>query len=158
MRRVLVLALVLGLAPALALAPAARGVGDKPAAEVRPRVEHHLREAEQIAQRLEGVLAAACPKFETEREWRHYFNGEMDRVVTLLAHLEQAWEEAKQTGDKDVRRDAKAPRRQRERVQPLIEKLQVCAHGNGASFALPGVWRRIEREVPRRQSEIALPQ
>lgn len=155
MRRWLVLPLVL----VLPLAPAApaRAGGDKPAAEARSRVEHHLREAEQLAQHLEGILAAACPQFETAREWRHYFNGEVDRVVTLLAHLEQAWAEAKTTPDDDVRRAAKAPRRQRERVPPLIEKLQACADGNGSGFTVPGVWRRIEREVPQRQSEIALP-
>jgi hypothetical protein len=150
---------VLPFALALALAPAApaRAGGDRPAEAVRPRVEHHLREAEQLARHFEGILAAACPQFETAREWRHYFNGEVDRVVTLLAHLEQAWAEAKTTPDDDVRRAAKAPRRQRERVPPLIEKLQACANGNGSGFTLPGVWRRIERDVPQRQSEIALP-
>jgi hypothetical protein len=78
--------------------------------------------------------------------------------VLLVAHLEQAWYEATRTGDDDVRRTAKAPRKRMDQARALLDKLQGCAEGNGASFSTMGVWRRIEREVPQRQTEIALPQ
>ncbi len=78
----------------------------------------------------------------------------MDRVVTFVAHLDQAWAEAKRTGDKDVRRTAKTPV---DRARLLLAKLQACADGNGTSLVPGAVWRRIEREAERRQSEIALP-
>lgn len=117
-----------------------------------------LREAAEIAQQLEATLAQACPHFASREAWDAYVDGSVDRVVTLVAHLEQAWVEAKQTGDKDVRREAKAPRRRVDRAQQLLAKLQACGNGNGASVEPGAVWRRVERAVPRRQSEIALPQ
>ena len=85
-------------------------------------------------------------------------HGDGPRVVLLMAHLEQAWIEAKHTGDDDVRRDAKAPRRRVDRARALVDKLSGCAESNGASFSQTAVWRRIEREVPQRQSQIALPE
>lgn len=159
MRRPIVLVLIL-LLGVLLLGPTlpALAAGDRPADEVRPRVEHHLAEVEAITQQLEGVLAAACPTFSTTEEWQAYVDGNVDRVVSLVAHLEQAWVEAKRTGDKDVRREAKAPRRRVDRAQQLVAKLQGCANGNSATLAPGAVWQRIEREVPQRQSEIALPQ
>ncbi len=150
--------IALALALLFAGAAPARAAGDKPADEVRPRVEHHLYLAEQIAQHFEGVIAHACPHFATRAEWQTYFDDTVERVVSLVAHLEQAWVEAKQTGDKDVRREAKAPRRRVDRAQALVAKLQTCANGGGAGFTASQVWERIEREVPQRQSELALPQ
>jgi hypothetical protein len=79
-------------------------------------------------------------------------------VVLLMAHIEQAWMEAKQTGDDDVRRHAKTPRRQKDRAHTLLDKMQRCASDNGADFSPMTLWQRIEREVPQRRSEIALPQ
>jgi tetratricopeptide (TPR) repeat protein len=79
-------------------------------------------------------------------------------VPTGLAHLEQAWVEAKATGDDDVRRDAKAPRKRVDQARALLDKLQGCASGNGAPISQQALWRRIEREIPQRQAEIALPQ
>src|SRR5213594_1834581 len=99
--------------------------GDRTASEARPRVEHHLIEAEQ--------------------------------VVLLVAHLEEAWSEAKRTSDKDVRRAAKAPRAQVSRAQNLVTKLQTCMGDGGASLESRVIWRRVEQEVPRRRAEIALP-
>ena len=64
---------------------------------------------------------------------------------------------AKRTGDKDVRREAKAPRRRVDQAQQLIAKLQACADGNAAGFEPDVVRRRIERALPQRQGEIALP-
>ncbi|HEU4439580.1 MAG TPA: hypothetical protein VFT36_10020, partial [Methylomirabilota bacterium] len=75
----------------------------------------------------------------------------------LLANLEQAWIEAKSTGDDDVRRAAKAPRRRADQARALLDKLSGCASANGASIFPRELWRRIEREVPRRRAEIALP-
>ncbi|HKB26315.1 MAG TPA: hypothetical protein VKG64_14835 [Methylomirabilota bacterium] len=152
MRRTLALSLL------LAAAVPAGAAGDQPAEEIRPRVEHHLRAAADIAGELEPVLTAACPRFASREAWDAYLDGSVERVVTMVAHLDQAWEEAKRTGDKDVRREAKAPRRRLDQAQRLVAKLHACADGNGARFAPGAVWRRIERAVPQRQSEIALPQ
>ena len=131
---------------------------DKPAAEVRPRVDHHLKQVDDLAQHFESVLSQPCPRFASPGGWQAYFDGEVDRVVLLWAHVEQAWLEAKETGDDDVRRAAKAPRRRLEDARALLDKLQTCAADNGASFSQGTVWRKIEREVPKRQAEIAVPQ
>ncbi len=121
------------------------------------RVEHHLRHVDRLSGHFEAVLANGCPRFASRAAWDDYVEGETDRLVLLMAHLEEAWLEAKRTGDDDLRRTAKAPRRQMEQGRQLIDKLQACAERNGASLAPLSVWRRIERDVPRRQTEIALP-
>jgi hypothetical protein len=140
-------------APALAREP------HRPLGEVRARMEHHLREVSLIADHFENVMSAGCPRFPSPVEWRTYLDGEIDRVVLLMAHLEQAWVEAKGTGDDDVRREAKAPRRRVDQARALFDKLSGCAERNGdAPFSQMAVWRRIEREVPQRQVEIALPE
>lgn len=131
--------------------------GDRFAEEARPRVEHHLLEAEQLVQHFESVLSQECPRFGTAGERRAYVDGEVEQAVLLVAHLDQAWVEAKRTSDKDVRRAAKAPRAQVKSAQRLITKLQTCAGDDGA-LEPSAVWRRVEQEVPRRQAEIALPQ
>ena len=138
--------------PALAREP------HRPAEEARARMEHHLHEVSQLADHFESVMNDGCPNFASPGEWRAYLDGEIERVVLLMAHLEQAWVEAKHTGDDDVRRDAKAPRRRVEQARALFDKLSGCAESNGAPFSQVAVWRRIEREVPQRQSQIALPE
>ena len=148
--------LVLLLLLALAVPVGARD--ERPPDEARARMEHHLKEVNRLAQHFDGVMSADCPRFASRREWSTYFDGEIDQVVLLVAHLEQAWYEATRTGDDDVRRAAKAPRKRLDQARALLDKLQGCAEGNGASFSSVAVWRRIEREVPQRQSEIALPQ
>ena len=140
---------------ALGLAAIA-SAGDRTAEEVRPRVEHHLLEADQIVRHFESVLADDCPRFDGAVERRAYVDGEVERVVLLVAHLEEAWSEAKRTSDKDVRRAAKAPRAQVGQAQSLVTKLQTCM-GDGASLEPRAIWRRVEQEVPRRRAEIALP-
>jgi len=120
-------------------------------------VEHHLSEAEQIVRHFETVVAADCPQFGTVAERRAYIDGEVDRVVLLVAHLDEAWSEAKRTSDKEVRRAAKAPRAQVSQAQSLVTKLRTCADGDGVNVEPRAVWRRIESEVPRRRAEIALP-
>jgi hypothetical protein len=112
---------------------------------------------EASVEHFESVLASDCPRFASRAEWRGWFDDEVERVVLLVAHLEQAWVEAKQAPDDDTRRVAKAPRKSLDRAWALVEKLQECAGENGASFSPPAVWRRVEREAPRRQEEIALP-
>ena len=146
----LIAAQVLGLA-------AVATAGDRTADEARPRVEHHLLEVEQIARHFEGVIAEECPRFDTATQRRAYIDGEVDRVVLLVAHLEEAWSEAKRTSDKEVRRAAKAPRDQVGQAQSLVTKLQSCVSGDGVSLEPRAVWQRVEREVPRRRAEIALP-
>src|SRR5262245_40899784 len=134
------------------------GAGSKPAAEVLPRVQYHLQQIDTLTQHFATVLRSPCPHFASADQWDSYFDGEVDRVVLLWAHVEQAWVEAKQTGDDDVRRAAKAPRKRLQEARGLLDKLQQCAGDNGASFSPMGVWRKIEREVPQRQADITQPQ
>jgi hypothetical protein len=149
MRRALAVVALMAL-----LAPSATATTPtEPAA----RVAHHLEEAARITKHFESVLAGACPTFASRSEWNRYIDAEVDRVVLLLAHLEQAWVEAKRTGDDDLRRTAKAPRQRGGQARALVDKLQGCADRNGAGFTPVALWLRIEREVPRRQAEIALP-
>jgi hypothetical protein len=136
---------------------AVASAGDRTAEEARPRVEHHLLEADQIVRHFESVIADDCPRFGSPAERRAYIDGEVERVVLLVAHLEEAWSEAKQTSDKDVRRAAKAPRAQMGQAQTLVTKLQTCTADDGASLEPRAIWRRVEQEVPRRRAEIALP-
>ena len=143
-------------AQALGLAAVA-SAGDRTAEEARPRVEHHLIEAEQIVRHFEAVIAEDCPRFDSSAERRAYIDGEVERVVLLVAHLDEAWSEAKRTSAKDVRRAAKAPRAQVSHAQSLVTKLQTCAGDDGSKLEPRVVWRRIEQEVPRRRAEIALP-
>jgi hypothetical protein len=140
-----------------ALAAPALAAGTKPAAQVLPRVEYHLRHIEQLARHFEGVLRSPCPRFATPVEWKGYLDTEVEHVVLLMAHVEQAWVEAKETGDDEVRRAAKAPRRRLEEARALLDKLRTCAGDNGTSFSEAGVWHRIEQEVPRRQAQITQP-
>jgi hypothetical protein len=149
---VVILALLL-LVPAV-WARAADAVPNDPPA----RVAHHVREAEQIAQHFNGVKAKECPRFSSKDEWKSYFDGEVERMVLMHAHVEQAWLEAKRTKDDDLRRTAKAPRKHFAEARGLVDKLQKCAHENGSSFAPLMVFHRIEREVPKRQAQIALPE
>jgi hypothetical protein len=144
----------LALAAVLAVlgVPAAFAAGTKPAAEVMPRVQYHLGEINKLTQHFETVMTSPCPQFASPAEWNSYFDDEVDRVVLLVAHVEQAWREALQTGDDDVRRAAKAPGKRLKEARTLLDKLQQCAGDNGASF-----WKKIEREVPERQAEITQP-
>ena len=142
----------------IALTTPAWARDERPPEEARVRMEHHLNEATRIAQHFDGVMNADCPRFGSRQEWTTYLDGEIDQVVLLVAHLEQAWYEATRTGDDDVRRAAKAPRKRLDQARALLDKLQGCAEGNGATFSSMAVWRRIEREVPQKQTEIALPQ
>jgi hypothetical protein len=148
------------IAALIALVLTAPGIvaGERTPEVARVRVDHHLREVQQISTHFESVLAHDCRRFASPAEWNTYVEGEISRVVLLMAHLEQAWTEAKQTDDDDVRRYAKTPRKQVDRARTLIGKLQRCASDNGADFSPMALWRRIEREVPQRQVEIALPQ
>ena len=130
----------------------------RPPEEARARMEHHLKEVTRLAQHFDDVMNAECPRFPSPREWTTYLDGEIDLVVLLVAHLEQAWYEATRTGDDDVRRTAKAPRKRLDQARALLDKLQGCAEGNGVAFSSMSVRRRIERELPQKQAEIALPQ
>src|SRR5437899_6227905 len=141
---------VLGLAAVVS-------AGDRTADEARPRVPHHLIETDQIVRQFESVIAEDCPRFDSTAERRAYIDWEVDRIVLLVAHLEEAWSEAKRTSDKDVRRAAKAPRAQVGQAQSLVTKLQTCMGDGGASLEPRAIWRRVEQEVPRRRGEIALP-
>src|SRR2546425_8525244 len=63
MVRFLTMRLLAGLIAAQVLGSAAVATaGDRTADEARPRVEHHLLEAEQIVRHFESVIAEACPR------------------------------------------------------------------------------------------------
>ena len=139
----------------LGAVPSARAVTP---VEARARVEHHLRYVEGLVSHFEALVTMSCPRFPTPDAWDVYVTREADQFVLLMAHLEQAWVEAKRTGDDEVRRVAKAPRRQSDQFRALMDKLETCAQLNGAVFSTMDVWRRVERDVPRLQADIALPQ
>ena len=141
----------------LVLVAPALAADREPASEIRPRVDHHLREAAALTRHFEVLVAADCPRFARSAEWSVYLDREIDRMLLLAAHVEQASVEAKRTGDKDVRRAAKAPGRRLEEAVQLVDKLTVCAEENGTTFAPGPIYRRLERDLPQRQAEIALP-
>ncbi len=142
---------------AVAAAVPARAADREPASEIQPRVDHHIREATVLAQHFEVLVGAECPHFSNVGQWNAYVEGEIDRMLLLAAHVEQAWVEAKRTGDDDVRRAAKAPRRRLDDAPQIMDKLAACAQDSGATFEAGRVYRRIERDLPRRQADIALP-
>lgn len=143
------------LALLLALAPAAEGVDALGSA--RARVDHHVHRADALVAHFDDVLRDECPRFADHAQWQSYLDGEIDRLVLLMAHIEEAWAEAKQTGDDDVRRAAKEPRRGLEQAQSLGDKLQTCAEDNGSTLSTAALFTRIQRELPNRRAEIALP-
>ena len=145
----LVATLVLGVGPARA--------EWLPAAEIQPRVEYHIREVGALIEHFETFVAGECPRFSTTAAWEAYAESEIDRMLLLAAHAEQAWVEAKRTGDDDVRRAAKAPRRRLDEAPKILNKLSACAEDNGVTLSPGSVYRRLERDLPRRQSEISLP-
>ena len=146
---VLAAMLVLGVGPARA--------GWEPAADIQPRVEYHIREVGALIEHFETFVSGGCPRFSTVAEWETYAESEIDRMLLLAAHAEQAWVEAKRTGDDDVRRAAKAPRRRLDEAPRVLNKLSACAEDNGVTLSPGSVYRRLDRDLPRRQSEISLP-
>lgn len=146
------------LAALLAVPATAWSADRRPTEQARARVEHHLREAEDLTRHFETVLAGDCVRFDSAEDWTAYLDAELDRMVLLLAHLEQAWLEAKQTADDQVRRAAKAPRRRREEARALVEKLDGCAAQHQAAFSPMTLWERIEGQLPERRAAIALPE
>jgi hypothetical protein len=147
---VLIVAVILGH-------PVTAGANREAAADIQPRVDHHVKEVNAHIRHFEAFVAGECPHFGTVQEWNTYADGEIDRMLLMVAHAEQAWVEAKRTGDDTVRQSAKAPRRRLDDAPQILNKLVTCAEGNGVSLSPGVVYRRIERELPRRQSEIALP-
>ncbi|MGH6689433.1 MAG: hypothetical protein ACREF4_01950 [Gammaproteobacteria bacterium] len=146
------------LVAALALGVAVSADANREAAaDIQPRVDHHIRELGVLVQHFEAFIVAECPRFATVAEWNAYAEGEIESILLMVAHAEQAWVEAKRTGDDDVRRSAKAPRRRLDEAPQILHKLVTCAESNGARLSPGSVVSRIERELPRRQSEIALP-
>ncbi len=135
---------------------ATSGAAEAPT-DVRARVDYHVRHATELAEHFDDVIKRDCPRFSTSSEWQAYVDDEVGRMVLMAAHVEQAWVEAKTTGDDEVRQAAKAPRKRLSEARPLLSKLQTCAENNGATLSVASVWHRIDREVPRRQAEIALP-
>jgi hypothetical protein len=109
-----------------------------------------------IALALALVLAPAVSAH-ANPEWDTYAETEIDLMLNMAAHVEQAWVEAKRTGDDTVRQSAKAPRRRLDEAPQILDKLARCAESNGATANPGAIFRRIERDLPKRQAEIALP-
>ena len=86
-----------------------------------------------------------------------YAAGGIDKVGELVAAYRQAWREARRTEDEELQRAARAPREQVHRAKALVDKLRHCAGESGDALAPLELWRRLERDVPRRQAEIQLP-
>jgi hypothetical protein len=156
LRRLPTVVLGVGLMATTAIGVGRAAEGDVPR-EPLEREQYHLRRAQPLTEHFEGVLREDCPKFTSSAEWRAYMQTEVDRMILLAAHMEQAWVEAKRAPDDEVRRVAKAPRRRLPEAQTLIDKLSSCAQDNGASLSVASLYRRLERDVPRRQADIALP-
>lgn len=127
------------------------------AADIQPRVDHHVRELGTLIQHFEAFVAADCRRFGSPADWDAYAEREIDQILSMIAHAEQAWVEAKRTGDDTVRRSAKAPRRRLDEAPQILQKLVTCADVNGVKMSPGAVVSRIERDLPRRQAEIALP-
>jgi hyperosmotically inducible protein len=132
------------------------GAAEGPPLDVRGRVEHHVREANRLAAHFETVLAGDCPHA-GPAEWEAFLDGEVERLGLLVAHVEEAWAEARATQDDEVRRIAKAPRRRLGEARALAAKLEACARSNGSAFDALAVWRQVQQDLPRRRAEIALP-
>jgi hypothetical protein len=152
MRYAIVLLVALGL-----VAPATARANREAAADIQPRVDHHVKEVNAQIRHFEAFVAGECPHFDSVQEWTTYADGEIERMLLMVAHAEQAWVEAKRTGDDTVRQSAKAPRRRLDDAPQILNKLVSCAEDNGVTLSAGSVYRRIERDLPRRQSEIALP-
>jgi hypothetical protein len=153
-------ALAVGLVALLVSAPpAAAGetAGGGGASVAQARVEHHVRQAAALADHFDAVLHEDCPRFATAGEWETWLDAEVDRMVLLVAHVEQAWVEARTTSDDEVRRAAKAPRRRLGESRALADKLSACAAEHGETLPVLSLFQRVERHVPQRQAEIALP-
>lgn len=148
---------IVRIAALVVLAAMPATAGELPAAAVWPRVAHHLDEVRRLTEHFEGILRDRCPRFASAGEWDTYVDDQLQRVVLLVAHVEQAWVEAKTTADDDVRRAAKAPRRRVQEARSLVDKLAGCAEANGSRLELGALWQRVEQEVPRKQAEITLP-
>src|SRR5207245_9453686 len=123
-------------------------------AGVRPRVGSQRREVEGLAQDLGSGMGQPGADFASPDRWQADFDGEVERVVLLWAHVEDAWVEAKETGDDDVRRAAKAPRKRLDEARALLDKLHACAADNGVAFSQGTVWRKIERRSEEHTSEL----
>ena len=148
---------IAALAVLIGVAVTAHAAQDLTPEQALPRVQYHLREADILGRHFQTMLNGDCKRFPSPEDWRNYFNSEVDQVVLLVAHVEQAWVEAKRTGDDEVRRLAKTGKRRVDDARGLVDKMQGCATDNGSSFNPMQVWKKVEREVPRRQTEITLP-
>ena len=126
--------------------------------QVRARVDHHVGQAANLVAHFETLVKADCPRFPDADAWNAYLDTEAERMALLAAHLDQAWIEAKRSPDDDIRRAAKAPRRQAPQGRQLVDKLTACATLNGTTFSPLEVFRSLQVEVPRRRAEIVLPE
>ena len=98
---------------------ATSGAAEAPT-DVRARVDYHVRQATELADHFDDVIKRDCPRFSSSGEWQAYVDDEVSRMVLMAAHVEQAWVEAKTTGDDVVRQAAKAPRKRLGEARPLL--------------------------------------
>lgn len=135
-------------APAI---PAARPAG------AAARLGFHLARAAALREALAPVVYGPCPRFSTRAAWDAYLAGLVEEGVTFAAHLDEAWREAKASGDEQLRTRVKTARREMLVGNPvqLVGKLTSCAWRNGSSVDAWGLWRRASEEVRVRRQEVA---
>lgn len=132
----------------LAAGPAAPGA--------EARLGFHLARAAALRDTLAPFVYGPCPRFPSRAAWDSYLAGRVDEGVTLAAHLDEAWREAKASGDQTLQARVKAEKRQMLVGNPvqLVGKLTTCAWKNGSSVDPMGLWKRATDDV-RRRAELA---
>lgn len=150
--------LSLALAAGLVLAAPGPAATDASAlAQAQARIDFHLTEAEALREALAPVLTGPCPRFPTPAAWDVFLARLVDRGVTFVAHLDEAWREAKTGGD-DLRRRVKAARRELLAggdPRRLVGKLTRCAWRNGSPLDPWSLWREVSAQVADRRREVA---
>lgn len=153
------LSLVAGLALALPSAAAEGPAAPEGSAARRAeaRLAFHLARAEALREALAPDVYGPCRRFESPAAWNRYLAGLVDQGITFVAHLEEAWREAKRADDPALRARVKAARRRMLVGDPvrLVRKLVSCAARNGSPLDLWTLWTRAAAEEPRRRGEVA---
>ncbi|MGH7268347.1 MAG: hypothetical protein ACREMB_26305 [Candidatus Rokuibacteriota bacterium] len=146
------------LAALLTLAASAFAEGPgAPAAGAEARLRFHLARAATLRETLAPFVYGPCPEFPSRTAWESHLAGRVAQGVTFAAHLDEAWREAKASGDRELQARVKAVKRGMLVGNPvqLVGKLTSCAWKNGASLDPWGLWKRATEEVRRRRVELA---
>jgi hypothetical protein len=143
---------------ATTFAPSRSRAADPPRADrAGARVAFHLARAAALRDALAPDVYGPCRTFPSPAAWERYLDGLLEEGVTFAAHLDEAWRNAKRSGDPDLGERVKAAKRRMLVGDPvrLVAKLKTCAWRNGAPLDLMGLWRRAVAEVPGRRQDVA---